>query len=67
MPTRDRPTHASSAVEWIFKHVLEKKFVCDISEQKNEKCYVFLLERKNNLIRKKNQAPPSPCYEMVRP
>ena len=26
-PTRHRPTHARFAVEWIFKHVLEKK-VC---------------------------------------
>ena len=26
-PTRDRPTHARFTVEWIFKHVLEKK-VC---------------------------------------
>ena len=34
MPTRDRPTHARFAVEWIFKHVLEKKFVCDKSGKK---------------------------------
>ena len=26
-PTRHRPTHARFAVEWFFKHVLEKK-VC---------------------------------------
>ena len=43
----------------------KKKFVCDISgkklfvfAQREKKCYVFLLEGKNNLIGKKNHTPP---------
>ena len=51
--TRDCPTYARFAVEWIFKHVLEKKFVRDISGKKlfvfaqgEKKCFVFLMERK---------------------
>ena len=40
-PTRDRPTHALFAVEWIFK----KKFVYDIS---GKKC-LFLIRGKNML------------------
>ena len=59
-PTRHRPTHARFAVEWIFKHVLEKKFVCDIS---GKNCLFLIREEKNvmfshNVVRKKNHTLP---------
>ena len=59
-PTRHRPTHARFAVEWIFKHVLEKKFVCDIS---GKNCSFLIREKNNvmfsyNVVRKKNHTLP---------
>ena len=68
MPTCDRPTHARFAVEWFFKHVLEKKSLSLTSQKKN---YLFLIrekknvmfsccKEKNNLIMKKNHTPPPP-------
>ena len=67
-PTRDRPTHARFAVDWIFKHVLKKKvylrkkIVCFWSGSK--KLY-FLVGRKTVIWLRRKTIPP--WYQMVRP
>ena len=60
MPMPDRPMHAHFAVEWIFKHDLEKKLSVT-SQEKN--CLFLIRERrkkKNSLIGKKNHTLPPP-------
>ena len=64
----DCPTHARFTVEWIFKHVCEKKkFACDISgkklfvfDQKEKKMLCFLVGRKKIIRSGRKTIPPPP-------